>query len=227
MALAGTKSSVVADLRAQIGQLQGRPSVLSLSTHPALEGLLSLQPGGVYAVDVPSLAFLLLAGPSADGAWCAIVGSDRVGVEAAAEVGVLLERTVWIPDAGADPASVLGALADSVGIVMVDQVGLPEREAGRLRARLHQRQAALVAVGDWPRADARLRWQDPVWSGPDEGHGHLVSRQVTVVVERGGRVTGSRRLWFPSAEADVSPVFEGVSAAQQQPQRGVERQVAG
>ena len=191
--------------------------MLSLATHPALSGLLSLQPGGVYAVDVPSLAFLLLAGPSAEGAWCAIVGSDRVGVEAAAEAGVALERTVWIPDAG----------ADSVAIVMVDRVRLPDREAGRLRARLHQRQAALVAVGDWPRADARLRWQDPVWSGPDAGHGHLVSRQVTVVVERGGRVTGSRRLWFPSAEIDVSPVFDDVPLAQQQPQRGIERQAAG
>ncbi len=206
-------AEILDSLRAQIGQMQGRPSVLSLATHPALEGLLALQPGGVYAVDSPSLAFLLAAGPSADGAWCAFVGSNRIGLAAAAELGVCLERSVWVPDAGADPASVLGALADSVGILLVDQVGLAEREAVRLRARLHRRQAALVAVGDWPRADARLRLRDQRWLGPDTGYGHLASRQVTLEVERGGRVQGSRRLWLPNADLTVSPVSAGVKLA--------------
>lgn len=205
-------TAVVDDLRAQIGRMQGRPSVLSLATHPALSGLLALQPGGSYAVDSTSLAFLLMAGPSRDGAWCAIVGSDRVGLEAAAEVGVDLDRTVWVPDAGADPASVLGALVDAVGVVLVDRVTLPEREVVRLRARLHRRQAVLVAVGDWPRADARLGLRDVVWTGPQAGHGHLVARQATVEVERGGRITGSRRLWFPSRELDVAPVERAVRA---------------
>lgn len=189
--------------------MQGRPSVLSLATHPALAGLVSLQPGGSYAVDATSLAFLLMAGPSGDGAWCAIVGTDRVGLEAAAEVGVDLDRTVWVPDAGADPVSVLGALVDAVGVVMVDRLTLPEREASRLRARLHRRQTVLIAVGDWPRAETRLRLRDQRWVGLAAGHGHLQARQATVEVERGGRVVGSRRLWLPSAQLEVSPVNRG------------------
>lgn len=215
-------ATLVDDLRAKIGRMQGRPSVLSMATHPALSGLLALQPGGSYAVDSTSLALLLMAGPSRDGAWSAIVGSDRVGFEAAAAMGIDLDRTVWVPDAGADPASVLGALVDAVGVVMVDRVSLPEREVARLRARLHRRQAVLVAVGDWPRVDARLRLSDAVWAGPQDGHGHLVARQVTVEVERGGRVAGSRRLWLPSRDARVAPVGVSVAAG-----RGAMEQVAG
>lgn len=217
--LATSAESVVDDLRARIGRMQGRPSVLTLATHPALSGLLALQPGGSYAVDATSLAFLLMAGPSADGAWCAIVGSDRVGLEAAAEAGVDLDRTVWVPDAGTDPASVLGALVDAVGVVMVDRLSLPEREAVRLRSRLHRRQSVLVVVGDWPRVEARLRLRDQRWIGPDAGHGHLVARQATIEVERGGRVAGSRRVWLPDRELHVSPVAGGVSAAERATQR--------
>lgn len=204
--------ALVDDLRARIGELQGRPSVLDLATHPALSGLLSLQPGGSYAVDSTSLALLLMAGPSGDGAWSAIVGTDRVGLEAAAELGVDLDRTVWVPDAGADPASVLGALVDAVGVVMVDRVTLPQREVARLRARLHRRQAVLIAVGDWPRVDVRLRLRDAVWTGPQSGHGHLLSRQATIEVERGGRISGSRRVWFPSRDLTVSPAERAVRA---------------
>lgn len=227
VSLAVPDTALVDDLRAKIGRMQGRPSVLSVATHPALSGLLALQPGGSYGVDSTSLAFLLMAGPSRDGAWCAIVGSDRVGLEAAAEVGVDLDRTVWVPDAGADPASVLGALVDAVGVVMVDRLTLPEREVVRLRARLHRRQAVLVAVGDWPRVDARLRLRDAVWGGAQSGHGHLMSRQATVEVERGGRVAGSRRLWFPHPELHVAPVKLGVSAVERAPQRGPIERVAG
>ena len=212
MSTAVPDTALVDDLRAKIGRMQGRPSVLSMATHPALHGLLSLQPGGSYAVDSTSLAFLLMAGPSRDGAWSAIVGSDRVGLEAAAEVGVDLDRTVWVPDAGADPASVLGALVDAVGVVMVDRVALPEREVVRLRARLHKRQGVLVAVGDWPRVDARLRLRDVAWTGPQAGHGHLIARQATVEVERGGRVSGSRRLWLPSRDLTIAPVERAMRA---------------
>ncbi len=227
MSLAVPAPDVVSDLRSRIGQIQGRPAVLSLPTHPALSGLLALQPGGSYAVDATSLAFLLMAGPSAEGAWCAIVGTDRVGLEAAAAVGVDLDRTVWVPDAGTDPASVLGALVDAVGVVMVDRVHLPEREVARLRARLHRRQAILVAVGDWPRADARLRLRDTVWTGPSSGHGHLVARQATVEVERGGRIAGSRRLWFPSRELHVAAVSAGISVPERATQRESTEREAG
>ncbi|GAA3546192.1 hypothetical protein AFL01nite_24690 [Aeromicrobium flavum] len=220
-------ATLVDDLRDRIGRMQGRPSVLSMPTHPALAGLISLQPGGSYAVDAMSLALLLLAGPSRDGAWCAMVGTERVGFEAAAALGVDLDRMVWVPDAGADPASVLGALVDAVGVVMVGGVTLPEREVVRLRARLHRRQSVLVAVGDWPRADARLRLRDTAWTGPQDGHGHLVARQATVEVERGGRVTGSRRLWFPSRELHVAPVADGMSVVERATQRGPIEQVAG
>jgi hypothetical protein len=89
----------------------------------ALEPL--LPPGGLRrgsAVAVrgsASLLLALLAGPSQEGAWCAVVGLPALGLVAAAEIGVALERLALVPDPGPDWAAVAGALLDAVDVVVV------------------------------------------------------------------------------------------------------------
>jgi hypothetical protein len=46
------------------------------------------------------LALALLAGASADRAWCGIAGVPVAGILAAAELGLDLERTLLVPDLG-------------------------------------------------------------------------------------------------------------------------------
>ena len=58
-----------------------------------------------------SCAIALLIAPTQHGSWAAVVGVPSFGVLAAADMGVALERTVFVDDphrVGVDPANVLG-----------------------------------------------------------------------------------------------------------------------
>jgi hypothetical protein len=202
----------VDELRARVTQMQGRPAAQPVRTHPALAGLLQMQTGSSYGVESASLAMMLMAGPSADGAWCGVVGSTEFGLEAAAAVGVELSRTILVPDPGEAWLEVTAALIDVLGVVLVrPPAEVSAGDVARLSARLRQRGSILVALplregGDWPRCDARLSLTDIEWAGLGSGHGHLRARQATVEVRRGVGPPASARLWLP----DVDLVFRTI-----------------
>ena len=139
--------------------MEGRPAAQPVRTHPALNGLLQLQTGATYGVSSASLAALLMAGPSIDGAWCAVVGTGELGVEAAAMFGVDLDRVVVVPEPGDAWLEVVAALVDVLGLVVVrPPQNMPApKDISRLSARLRTRGSILVVWGDWPRCDARRR----------------------------------------------------------------------
>ncbi|MEO5533551.1 MAG: hypothetical protein ABIR17_00270 [Pseudolysinimonas sp.] len=212
-------ADVVRDLQARIRSMQrNRLDTRAIPTHPALGDLL---PGGALAagsqyqvVGSTTLALALLQGPSSAGAWCAIVGVPDLGVEAAAGLGIDLERLVLVPHPGEQWMSVVSALVDVVSVVLVrppvrdGRSRVPEAAAGRLASRLRQREAVLVSIGDWPRADAALTVSESAWSGLGSGFGHLTARQVTVSSASAswqGRVK-SRRLWMPGVDQQVAMV---------------------
>lgn len=204
----------VDELRTRVTRMQGRPAVQPVRTHPALAGLLQMQTGSSYGVESASLATMLLAGPSADGAWCGVVGSAELGLEAAAAAGVELSRTILVPDPGDAWLEVTAALIDVLGVVVVRPPGpVSAGDAARLSARLRQRGSILVALstrweGDWPRCDVRLGLSDVEWVGLGSGHGHLQARQATVAVSRGVGPTATARLWLPDADLTIRPVEE-------------------
>jgi hypothetical protein len=201
----------------------GRP----IPVHPGLAGDLQLRGGGAYAVDGVTLALTLLAGPSAAGEWGAVVGVPEFGVEAAAELGVVLERTVLVPDPGEHWLEATAALVDVAGLVVVrPPARVTERTAEKVAARLRTRGAALVAVcdqgGEWPRTELRLGISGPRWSGPGRGEGHLVSRRLSVEISRGSAPSRSVGLWHPAADgtyaaaqpsAHLAPVASTVTGA--------------
>ncbi len=197
------------DLRARVTQMQGSPAVQPVATHPALDGLVQLQTGGVYATDSTSLTGLLMAGPSAEGAWCGVVGSQAWGLEALSGAGVRLDRCVLVPDPRESWLEVAAALVDVLAVVVVVPPGsVGEKDAARIAARLRKRGGVLVVLGAWPRVDARLSLTEVSWAGLERGHGHLQARQATVAVTRGVGSTPARtrRLWFPAADQVVRPV---------------------
>ena len=129
----------------------------ALDSHPALAGVLQLRAGGTYEVDSTLLALALMAGPSAAGGWSAVLGMPDLGVEAAAELGVVLERTILVPDPGTLWLEVTAALVDVVQVVVVrPPARVSEHAASTLSARLRTRGSVLVACGPWPRSEARL-----------------------------------------------------------------------
>jgi hypothetical protein len=211
------KLARIAGLRERIGRLQGRPGEAArpLDTHPALAGIVQLRAGGTYQVAPEyggaGLALALLAGPSAVGGWGAVVGVPDFGAEAAAGLGVRLDRTVLVPDPGELWLETVAALVDVVTIVVVRPSGrVGEAQASKLAARLRTREAALVSLGPWPRADVRLAVETPRWSGAGRGEGHLRARHVTVVVQRGTAPARRTDLWFPDADLALRATAEQV-----------------
>ncbi|WP_202797128.1 hypothetical protein [Kribbella flavida] len=184
----------------------------ALPTLPAVSDLLSgaaLRGGAVYSVRGSSaLVMAMMAGPSADGAWCGVVGMPSFGAEAARELGVDLERLVLVPDPRHDWLSVVAALVDALTVVVVRPPGeVTPGEASRLAARLRTRGAMLIAVGSWPGSEARLEVQTSVWTGIGDGEGHLTARQATVAVTgRGAAVRPHQhRLWLPAPDGSIRP----------------------
>lgn len=217
-----THADVVRDLQARIRSMQrNRLDTRAIPTHPAIADLLpgnALQAGGVYQVQSSTtLALALLQGPSEAGAWCAVVGMPDFGVEAAAGLGLDLERLVLVPHPGQQWLSVVSALVDVVSVVLVrapiadtrdGRPRIPPSAVEKLASRLRQREAVLVAMGDWPRSDAALSITASDWAGIGAGFGHLAARQVTVgstSASWAGR-TKSRRLWLPGPDERIGLV---------------------
>lgn len=180
---------------------------------PALAGLLpggGLRRGSTVSVEgSTSLALAVLAGPSGAGSWCAAVGLPSLGLVAAAELGVAVERLALVAAPGDDWAAVVAALLDALDVVVV---GAPRRRASpadarRLVARARERGAVLVPLGRWDGADVRLSVTAGGWQGLGNGSGHLRARLVEVVAEGRGAAARPRRarLWLPSADGAVSP----------------------
>ncbi|WP_202596782.1 hypothetical protein [Curtobacterium oceanosedimentum] len=208
-------------LRSRVSEMQApRVDVQGLPTADALQPLLpggAIRVGGSYAVqESVLLAMTMLQAASAEGAWCAVVGVPSFGVEAAAAMGIDLERLVLVPDPGDQWLTVTAALADVAQIVLTRPLGrVVPGDVSRLSARLRQRGGALVALGSWPGADVTLRVSGSVWTGIGEGHGYLAERRATVTASgRAGAGRGvSADLLLPAADGAVRPAAPLVTRA--------------
>ncbi|MCL2654070.1 MAG: hypothetical protein FWD63_09845, partial [Propionibacteriaceae bacterium] len=181
-----SQATIIARLREQVGAMEGRRSELVCPAPPVLAPLL---PGGGWkpgcAYDVSSMALLasLLAVPSREGSWCAVVGLPEQGVEAAALAGVNLDRLVLVPDPGQRWLSVVASLSGAMPVVAVRP---PERvreaDAARLAARLREHQSVLFTLGGWPGAEAAITLDETNWAGLGTGWGYLTGRGANLQV---------------------------------------------
>lgn len=194
---------------------------------PALEGLLpgaGLRRGATVAVGAAagasgatSLALALVAQASRTGSWVAAVGLPSLGLVAADELGVALERLVLVAAPERDAwGGVVAALVDGFDLVVLHagRGGIRPVDARRLVARARERGAVLVLLGaGWPDgADVQLEVVRARWEGLDDGHGHLQARKVRV--QQGGRGEAARPrqvdLWLPAADGEVALVEPAV-----------------
>ncbi|WP_206788951.1 hypothetical protein [Amycolatopsis sp. MtRt-6] len=160
-----------------------------LTVLPELAGLLpggGLRRGSTVAVrGARSLVLALLAAATRNGSWAAVTGLPDLGLAAAAELGVDLERVALVPDPGAELVAVLSALVDGFDLVVLGPASVPPQTARRLTDRVRNRGTVLLKAGAWPGADLELKVSGRRWHGltPD-GHGHLRTRDV-VATSRG------------------------------------------
>lgn len=152
-----------------------------------------------------SLLFALLAEASADGAWTAVVGRPELGLVAAAEAGVALERLALVPAPGPELVAVAAALLDGLDVVVLPAAGVRPADRQRLAARARQHGAVLLALGSWPGADLELSCGRGAWAGLGSGAGRLRSRTVEVhLAGRGVAARGRRaRLRLPGPAGRV------------------------
>ncbi len=189
---------VVEQLRERVAALERRPAGDPVPVLPGLSGVVDLHAGGTYGVDSASLALAMAAGASQAGEWVGFAGCADFGVEAAAELGFELSRTVLVPDPGEHWLEVTAALVDVLRVVVLrPPASVDERAAGILDARLRRRSAVLVVHGDWPRVESRLSVEEWSWSGPRLGAGQLQERRTRVVVHRGARPVQRAELIWP------------------------------
>jgi hypothetical protein len=210
---------------AQLEQIaeRARPTVLAREqVLPVLPGLRDLLPGGALqrgitvGVSGPadtSLALALAAGPSASGSWVAVVGLPELGLAAAEELGLRLERVVLVGEPSpASWGSVVAALVGAFDIVLLAPAPrIRSGDARRLAARARERGSVLVQLGGDNRSslecDVRLTTARVRWHGLERGHGRLQARRVQV--EASGRRRASRPrqvdLWLFDVDGHVIP----------------------
>jgi hypothetical protein len=196
---------VLDQLRERVTAMEGGPARLPVPVLPALSGLVTLRTGGSYGVDSASLAQALAAGASQAGEWVGFAGWPDFGAEAAADLGVELDRTVLVPDVGEHWLEVTAALVDVLRVVVLrPPASVDARSAGVIDARLRTRSAVLVVWGGWPRCEARLSLEDARWTGADRGHGRLRERHVRIAVRRGAAPPVRADLAFPGEAGQVT-----------------------
>jgi hypothetical protein len=167
-----------------------------------------------------SLALALVAAASQAGSWAAAVGLPSLGLVAAEEAGIALERLVLVaaPERSAW-GSVVAALVDGFDVLLLHATrgGVRPVDARKLVARARERGAVLVQLGPgWEsEADLSLRIAAARWEGLDDGYGHLLARRVTLEVGGRGAAARPRRheLWLPARDAPVAAVDERRPAA--------------
>ena len=208
----------------QLGELAERVRPVTLTREqrlpvlPALDGLVpggGLRRGATVSVrsgvgGATSLAMALAAEASQHGSWVAGVGLPSLGLVAADELGVALERLVLVAAPERDTwGGVVAALVDGFDLVVLHagRTGVRTADARRLVARARERGAVLLQLGPgWPEgADVQLEVTRARWEGLDHGHGRLLARKVRVAGAGRGEAARPRQvdLWLPGADGQV------------------------
>jgi hypothetical protein len=162
-----------------------------------------------------SVALGLLAAATTAGRWCAVVGLPTVGLVAATELGLALDRLVIVPSAPERPAKVIAPLLEGCEIVLVAGWAYPHLgETRRLAAQARERRSILLLLrigssgrlGRWPEPpDVTLRVLSSCPVGIERGGGRLHSRFVTLEATRRRMSprTVEGGIWLPSSDGSI------------------------
>jgi hypothetical protein len=207
-------AAVSAQLRELVPE---RPGEELLPVLPVVSGLLQggLRRGCIVAVERSRLLCMAVAaGVSVAGGWCAVVGMPRLGVLAAADAGLDMDRLLLVPDPGPRWPQVVAALLEGCELVVLRPPGRPSAQvARRLAGHVRHSGGALVVAGGWDGANLWLRVARSHWVGAGAGHGRLRGRRAQIVA--GGRGLGARSLaqwwWLPGPDGAVTATDLGTA----------------
>jgi hypothetical protein len=135
-----------------------------LLPHGGLAASTAIAAGATGAV---GLLWRLLARPTSDGSWCAIVGLDRLYPPAAAAAGADLDRIAFVRAARPRIADAANALAEGLAVLVVPSGALTPAQTRRLTGKARRAGAVLVWWETRPvtGVDARLGVTGAHWEG--------------------------------------------------------------
>jgi hypothetical protein len=169
-----------------------------LPAHPALVQLLPW-PGGIQrgatvaAVGSTSLLLALLSGALTGGSWGAAAGFPDLGMVAAAEAGVPLDRLALVPAPGPDWPTVVATLIDGFDVVAVaTPPGAADSAIRALMNRARQKGCVLLPTTPWSGCDLTMTLTGRKWTGLGHGHGRLRGQEITVEAVGRGRAARPR-----------------------------------
>jgi hypothetical protein len=211
--LTGTHSSGI-ETGAQFAQRVSARAEAGFGPVPVAPALASLLPssglerGGVYACagDAPmSLLFSLVATATSVGSWLACVDVPRVGLMAAHEYGVALQRVMCVSTGGHTQsyAQVVGALVDGIDLVVVSSPTCSAAETRRIVARVKASGSVLIILG---RA-GQFSPDVVLSSSATEWHFHTHASSRTMSVQAHGRRVYNQRaltVQLPAADGAAS-----------------------
>jgi len=161
-----------------------------------------------------STALALSASATRLGSWLAVIGVPQLGVGAAIEAGVAIERIVLAqpPRTSREWVATVAALVEGFDVLIVaPPTSLSAHDARRLQTRVAARQSVLIMVHLPPPlaphtrlapqvfgADLDVRADTVTWSGIEQGGSHITQRMVHV------RVSGRRCASPREATIDLS-----------------------
>lgn len=190
----------------QMEQLRPEPAL------PVPDQLREILPGGlgrgaVIAVTGSTMLLLALLGESSKaGHWLAIVGFPELGVAAADEAGIALDRLALVPEPGPRWPEVVATLLDGfAAVVVVPPDGtVTDAQARALAGRARQRGSVLLPFSPgwtfrpkpplrWPGVDLAVEPESKRWQGLGRGHGRLKVMTTDIVTRgRGGAIRPRR-----------------------------------
>jgi hypothetical protein len=195
-----------ADLLARTGTHRALPVAAALAPVLPLGGLERGRSYGVTGDAGVSLVYALIAGATADGAWCAFVDMPHAGLRAAREHGVALQRVVCIDtDRSSSWGRVIGSLTEGIDIIVVRDPVCPVAEARKVASRVKAQGAVLVAHGNihgFP-VDTQLSAHTQSWS-----FGVCATERTVRITAWGRRLPGARdvTVLLPSASGGVARI---------------------
>jgi len=143
-----------------------------------------------------STALALSAAATRAGSWLAVVGVPNLGVAAAIEAGVAVERIVLAqpPRASREWIATVAALVEGFDVLIVaPPASLVAHDARRLQSRILARQSVLIVV-DLPAlpslgstdvfsSDIDVHTDTVSWSGIERGGSHITQRTVRMRID--------------------------------------------
>lgn len=164
-----------------------------------------------------SLAMAIMAKSLGSEGWLALVGAPDVGLVAAAEYGVRLDRVLVVetPPLHQWP-TVVASLLEAVDVVAIIPDGrVGPRDARRLQARTREQGSVLLHLDGattWPTVvDLTLGVTSSQWDGLGWGHGCLQSRRATVVStgRRSAAKQTTAEVWLPASDGTLRIIEDG------------------